>query len=38
VYFAAAMGAAEEYREWMALVGDLKPEQQLAILATEEHS
>jgi hypothetical protein len=38
VYYAAGMGAAEEYREWMALVGDLKPEQQLAILATEERS
>jgi len=38
VYYAAGMGAAEEYREWMALVGDLKPEQQLAILATEGHS
>lgn len=32
VYYAAAMGAAIEYREWMTLVGDLKPEQQLAIL------
>lgn len=36
VYGAAAMGAALEYREWMALVGDLKPEQQLAILNSEE--
>lgn len=32
VYYAAAMGAAIEYREWIALVGDLKPEQQMAIL------
>jgi hypothetical protein len=35
VYFAAAMGAAEEYREWMALIGDLKPEDQLAIMNSE---
>lgn len=35
VYHAAAWGAAEEYREWMALVGDLQPEQQLAIMNTE---
>jgi hypothetical protein len=36
IYFATAMGAADEYREWMASVGDLKPEQQMAILASDE--
>lgn len=35
VYFAAAMGAAQEYREWQALIGDLQPEQQMAILNSE---
>ena len=32
IYYATAMGAAEEYKEWMTLVGDLKPEQQLSIM------
>lgn len=32
VYNAAGMGAAIEFRDWMNLVGDLSPEQQLAIL------
>ena len=32
VYFAATMGAAEEYREWMATIGDLQPEQQKSII------
>jgi len=36
IYYATTMGAAEEFREWMASVGDLKPEQQMAILATED--
>src|SRR5271156_2319349 len=36
IYHAAAMGAAEEYREWMTLVGDLKPEQQLAIMSSTD--
>lgn len=36
IYFAGAMGAAEEYREWMATgIGDLQPEQQLAIINSE---
>ena len=35
VYFATTMGAAQEYREWMAAIGDLQPEQQMAILNTE---
>lgn len=38
VYYAAAMGAAEEYREWMAMIGDIEPEQQMAILNTEGES
>jgi hypothetical protein len=36
IYHAAAMGAAQEYREWMNLVGDLSPEQQMAILKVED--
>jgi|SRR5271157_1136574 len=35
VYYAAAMGAALEYREWMACVGGLSEEQQMTILNTE---
>lgn len=35
IYYAAAMGAAQEYREWMDLVGGLKPEQQIAIMNSE---
>lgn len=35
LYFALAMGAAEEYKEWHALIGDLKPAQQMAILNSE---
>jgi hypothetical protein len=35
IYYAAAMGAAQEYREWMAAVGELQPEQQMAILDAE---
>lgn len=35
VYYAAGMGAALEYREWMDLVGDLNPEQQLSILNSD---
>jgi|SRR5208282_1524178 len=36
IYHAAAMGAAEEYREWQILVGDLKPEQQMAIMSSTQ--
>jgi hypothetical protein len=36
IYFAAAMGAAEEYREWTALFGGLNPEQQMAALEANE--
>lgn len=36
VYHAVAMGAALEYREWMQLVGDLQPEQQLSIMNSED--
>jgi hypothetical protein len=35
VYYATGMGAAIEYREWMDLVGDLNPEQQLSIMNSE---
>jgi hypothetical protein len=38
IYYAAAMGAAQEYREWMDLVGGLKPEQQIAIMSSETES
>lgn len=34
VYFAATMGAAQEYREWQDLVGGLKPEQQIATMSS----
>jgi hypothetical protein len=36
IYHATTMGAAEEYKEWMTLVGDLKPEHQLAIMNQPE--
>jgi hypothetical protein len=36
IYYATVMGAADEYREWMASVGDLKPEQQIAIMNSQE--
>lgn len=35
IYFAAAMGAAQEYREWMASIGDLTEEQQTNIINSE---
>jgi hypothetical protein len=36
VYYAAAMGAAMEYREWMACVGGLSEAQQLAVLNNDQ--
>lgn len=38
IYFAAAMGAAEEYREWMATVGDLTPTQQEIVMDVEKEN
>jgi hypothetical protein len=37
VYFAAIIGAAEEYREWVATVGDLQPEQQKSIVGGDNY-
>jgi len=36
VYYAAAMGAAMEYREWMACVGGLSEAQQLSVLNSDQ--
>jgi len=36
VYYAAAMGAALEYREWMACIGGLSEAQQLAVLNNDQ--
>jgi len=36
VYYAVFMGAAQEYREWQALVGGLTEEQQLDIVKGDE--